>query len=184
MPTEVLVMCARCRRPQPARRGPCVVCGDPLPDAPMPGGSPPEAPFFLLEGRSGRSISGVGDALLYRAGRRAAPVTLELARIDTVRLQRRSNMYFLPLAAANLVVLYWVRPSLLWLGVLVLCLGLPIYVLNNCRLVVRTREGQELRWFLDALWPGSRRWRALDEAWSKATQSLASRGISAQGPER
>ncbi|KFE67002.1 hypothetical protein DB31_8355 [Hyalangium minutum] len=160
------------------------MCGEPLPDAPMPGGSPPDAAFLRLEGRAGRSIAGVGNALLYQAGPRAAPVTLELARIETVRLQRRSNMYFLPLAVANLVVLYWVRPSLLWLGVLVLCLGLPIYVLSNCRLVVRTREGQELRWFLDALWPGSRRWRALDKAWTEATQALASRGISVQGPER
>jgi hypothetical protein len=86
VPTEVLVMCTRCGRPQPAHPGNCVACGELLPAAPLPAAS--QAPFFRLEGSGGRSITGAGRKLTYLSSPHAVPVTLELRELELVGLVR------------------------------------------------------------------------------------------------
>lgn len=166
-------MCTRCGRPQPARPGNCVACGELLPDAPLPAAS--QAPFFRIEGFGGRSITGVGSKLTFLSSPHAAPVTLELREIQEVGLIRQSFMPALLLGVAVFVltgVFRWPWP------VLVAGLGLALLLTFSVRwttLRLKTHEGKALQWSLGLLWRGSQKLRALDEAWASQSQELVKR---------
>jgi hypothetical protein len=68
--------------------------------------------------------------------------------------------------------------------VLAVGLGLGLLLIGSVRwttLGLKTRDGREVRWSLGPLWRGSRRLRALDQAWSSQSQELVSRYEAAQG---
>jgi hypothetical protein len=182
VPTEVLVMCTRCRRPQPARKGPCVACGEALPDAPLPAASAPQAPFLLMEG-GGHAISGVDRRLTYRADASAAPVVVELGKLQSVALGRRLFVEALALVPIALV-LALVAPSLRPVAAVLSGLGLLGAVLwRRYFLVVKVADGERLRWPLGLVRLGSDRARLLDASWTAAARALASRGVAVrEGP--
>src|SRR4051794_7380517 len=97
-------MCTRCGRPQPARTGNCVACGEGLPDAPRPG-SASDAPFLLMEGSGGRSVTATGRKLAYRSGASGAPVVVELGTLQSVTLIRRMFLEALVLVPVALVLM-------------------------------------------------------------------------------
>ncbi|MBN1208576.1 MAG: hypothetical protein JXB05_27195 [Myxococcaceae bacterium] len=176
MPTEVLVMCARCGRPQAARQGNCVACGELLPDAPLPAARPPEGPFLMLTG-AGRTVEGVDGRLTYRVITAGLPVVVELGNLQAVALGRRrvlEALVLLPLAA----VLIFVTSSVWPLGVVLAGLALITAALwQRYVLVLRTSDGGLIRWPLCTARLGSDRARRLDAAWSSGAQALASRGV-------
>jgi hypothetical protein len=184
VPTEVLVMCTRCGRPQAARAGSCVACGAALPEAPLPASPAPEAPFFQLEWGRGRTLSGVERRLAYRESASASPVLIELGNLQGVALGRRrllELLLLLPLAAG----LALLAPSL-WLVAVALA-GLDLLAVTLLRqyvLVLKTRDGGFIRWPLGVAHLGSEQARRLDGAWSAAAHALAARGVSVHDEPR
>ncbi len=175
-------MCTRCGRPQAARKGPCMVCGEALPDAPVAGGQAPEAPFLLIEGRGG-TIAGIDRRLTYHADAASPPVVEELANLQAVSLGRRlllEALVLLPLAA----VLVWLAPSLRAVAAALAGAGLLGAALwRRYFLVLRSREGGLVRWPLGVVRLGSDRARLIDASWTSGAQALASRGVAVQeGP--
>ncbi|MFL5345210.1 MAG: hypothetical protein ACJ8AT_10475 [Hyalangium sp.] len=181
MPTEVLVMCTRCGRPQPARTGNCVACGEVLPEAPVAGTSSPDAPFLLMEGSGGRSVTAMGRKVAYRAGGSAAPVVLELGTLQSVTRVRRMFLEALALVPVAIVLTFLVpaaRPVAAGLS----GLGLLVAVLwRRYSLALKTRDGGNLRWSLGLARLASPRLRGLDAAWGSGALALASRGVSVGG---
>ena len=176
MPTEVLVMCTGCGRPQPARSGPCVACGRLLPDAPLPGGSAPEAPFLSLEW-GGRLIRGEDRRLTYRADAATPPVVVELGNLRDVTLGRRlflEALAVVPLAVVVAVLVPSLRPVMAALGLLALLVAL---LWRRYYLVVRWLDGRHMRWPLGTARVGSGKARHIDEAWTAAAPVLAARGV-------
>jgi hypothetical protein len=175
-------MCTRCRRPQAARRGPCVLCGEPLPDAPMPAAAAPEAPFLLLEG-GGHAVAGVDRRLTYQADASAAPVALELGKVQSVALGRRLFLEALLLVPIALVVAL-LAPSLRPVAVGLAGLGLLGALLwRRYFLRVVAQDGGRLRWPLGLVRLGSGQARLLDASWTAGAQALATRGVSvSEGP--
>jgi len=181
VPTEVLVMCTRCRRPQPAREGPCVACGETLPEAPLPAGAAPQAPFLLMEG-GGHAISGVDRRLTYHAEASAAPVVVELGKLQGVALGRRLFVESLALVPIALV-LALVVPSLRPVAAVLSGLGLLGAVLWRRYFLVVKAGGERLQWPLGLVRLGSDRARLLDASWTAAAQALVSRGVAVRdGP--
>lgn len=176
MPTEVLVMCTRCGRPQAARKGPCVACGETLPDVPLPSAKAPEAPFLLMEG-GGRTIAGMDRRLTYHADASSPPVIVELGALEGVALGRRHMLEALALVPLALA-LSWLFPHL-WPAAAVLSgLGLLAAVLwRRYFLVLKAREGRLLRWPLGTVRLGSERARLIDGSWTSGARALASRGV-------
>lgn len=175
-------MCTRCGRPQAARKGPCIVCGEALPDAPVAGGHAPEAPFLLIEGRGG-TIAGVDRRLTYHANAASPPVVVELSHLQGVALGRRfmlEALVLVPLA----VVLVWLSPFLRPVAAVLTGISLLGTVLwRRYVLVLRSREGGLLRWPLGVVRLGSDRARLIDASWTSGAQALASRGVTVQeGP--
>ena len=171
-------MCTRCGRPQPARTGNCVACGEVLPDAPVPGASSPDAPFLLMEGSGGRSVTAMGRKLAYRAGASAEPVVLELGNLQSVTLVRRmflEALVLVPVAIALTLIAPVMRP----VGAVLSGLGLLVALLwRRYALVLKTSDGGRLHWSLGMAWLFSQQRRGLDSAWNSGAQSLASRGVS------
>jgi hypothetical protein len=179
VPAEVLVMCTRCRRPQPARRGPCGVCGEPLPDAPMPGGSAPGVPFLLLE-VGGHTIAGMDKRLTYQASASAAPVAIELDKVRGVSLGRRLFLEALGLVLIALVLALLV-PSLRPVAAGLSGLGvLGALLWRRYSFLVVATDGGRLRWPLGVVRLGSGKARLLDAAWTSGADALASRGVAVQ----
>lgn len=176
MPAEVLVMCTKCRRPQPARRGPCVVCGETLPDAPMPGGAPPGAPFLLLEA-GGHTIAWRDQRLTYQSRASAAPVAVELDQVRGVSLGRRLFVEALGLVLVALVLALLV-PSLTPVAVGLSGLGvLGALLWRRYSLLVVAVDGGRLRWTLGVVRLGSEKARLLEAAWTAGAEALAARGV-------
>ncbi|WP_224370833.1 hypothetical protein [Hyalangium versicolor] len=176
MPTEVLVMCTRCGRPQPARPGNCMACGEALPDAPLPGGT--EAPFLQLEGTWGRSVIGVDRKLKYLLGPSATPFVVELSNVRSAALVRSSPWWVLGLVLGA-IVLGFVVPSLRWMAGTLAVLGvLAVGLLQRYSLRLLMIDGRKLRWVLGWSWLGSQRLGTVEHAWSSGAQALASRGVS------
>lgn len=179
MPTEVLVMCTRCRRPQAARKGPCVVCGEMLPDAPMPAPSAPDAPFLLLEG-GGHAVAGVDRKLTYQVSASAAPVAVELGKVQSVSLGRRLFLEALVLVPIALVVAL-LAPSLRPVAGVLSGVGvLGALLWRRYALLVVAADGGRLRWPLGLVRLGSGQARLLDASWTSGAQALASRGVVVQ----
>jgi hypothetical protein len=178
VPTEVLVMCTRCGRPQVARAGNCVVCGTPLPDAPRPVNPAPEQPFFQLEWRGGRTLIGVDRRLTYRAAASTPPTAVELINLQGVALGRRllwEILVLLPLAA----VLPVLAPALWPVAVALAGMGLLLLALvRQYVLVLKTQDGGFIRWPLAVTRLGSEQAQRVDEAWSAVSRALAERGVS------
>jgi len=175
-------MCTRCGRPQAARKGPCVACGELLPDAPQPAVPAPEAPFLLLEG-GGHAVAGVDRRLTYQADASAAPVAIELGKVRSVALARRLFLEALVLVPIALV-LALIAPSLRPVAAVLSGLGLLGALLwRRYFLMVMALDGGRLRWPLGLVRLGSGRARLLDASWTSAAQALASRGVAVQeGP--
>lgn len=182
MPTEVLVMCTRCGRPQAARKGPCMVCGEPLPDAPVAGEKPSEAPFLLIEG-GGRTIAGIDRRLTYHADASSPPVVVELGSLQGVAFGRRlmlEALALVPIAITLALLFPFLRPLAAVLSVLGL-LGAVLW--RRYFLVLKPREGRLLQWPLGVVRLGSDRARLIDASWTSGAQALASRGVAVQeGP--
>jgi hypothetical protein len=110
---------------------------------------------------------------------------LEIARIETVRLSRRSTLPLLPTGMAVPILLAGLDRSFFWPAVIALLVALPVFFLRTYHLEVRTRDGVKRRWFLGVVWLGSQKLRALDQAWPEAARALASRGVTVkEGPGR
>lgn len=169
-------MCTRCGRPQAARKGPCVACGEVLPDAPLPAPPSPEPPFLLIEGE-GHTVSGADQRLTYRADASSPPVTVELGALQGVALRRQlmlEALLLVPLALA----LVWLLPALRPAAVGLSALGLLAAVLwRRYFLVLKPREGALLRWPLGVVRLGSSRARLIDGSWTSGARALASRGV-------
>ncbi|MDY7229952.1 hypothetical protein [Hyalangium rubrum] len=180
MPTEVLVMCTGCGRPQPARKGPCVACGVALPDAPVPSASAPEQPFLSLEWRGGRTLVGVDRRLTYRADTASSPLVVELGNLRSVTLGRRfllEALAVVPLA----IVLALLLPSMRPVAAAASGLALLVAVLwRRYFLVLGWAHGGGIRWPLGTARLGSARALRIDTAWASAAPALASRGVSVQ----
>ncbi len=175
-------MCTRCGRPQAARKGPCMLCGEALPDAPVAGTRAPEAPFLLIEG-GGRTIAGIDRRLTYHADASAPPVVVELGNLQAVAFGRRlvlEALALVPLAIA-LVLLF---PFLRLVGGVLAGLGvLGALMWRRYYLVLQKREGGILRWPLGLVRSGSDRARLIDASWTSGAQALASRGVAVrEGP--
>lgn len=177
-------MCTRCGRPQPARTGNCVACGEVLPDAPLPASSP-DAPFLLLEGSGGRSVTAMGRKLAYRMGASAEPVLLELGNLQSVMLVRRMFLEALVLVPVA-IVLTLIAPVMRPVGAALSGLGLLVALLwRRYALVLEKSDGGSFQWSLGMAWLLSQRRRGLDAAWNLGAQALAARGVSvrdASGP--
>lgn len=176
MPTEVLVMCTGCGRPQPARSGPCVACGALLPDAPRPAASAPEVPFLSLEW-GGRGLRGEDRRLTYRADAATPPVIVELGNLRDVALGRRlfvEALAVVPLAVVLAILVPSLRPVTMGLGGLALLVAL---LWRRYFLVVRGLNGEHMRWPLGTARVGSGKARHIDEAWTAAAPVLAARGV-------
>ncbi len=170
-------MCTRCGRPQPARTGNCVACGEVLPDAPLPAASSPDTPFLLMEGSGGRFVTAMGQKLAYRAGASAAPVVLELGNLQAVTLVRRMFLEALVLVPVAFI-LTLVVPSARPVAAALSGLGLLVAVLwRRYSLVLKTSDGGSLRWSLGLARLASQRRRGLEAAWGSGAQSLASHGV-------
>lgn len=184
MPTEVLVMCTGCGRPQAAGQALCVACGAPLPDAPMPAKSSPEAPFLLLDLGGGRMVAGVDQRLSYRADATVQPTTVELGTLQTVGLGRRlflEALAIIPLALVLTLLLPVVRPVASALSGLALLVTL---LWRHHFLVVKRHDGESVRWPLGTALIGSERARRIHTAWSSASQALAARGVTVKDIQR
>lgn len=176
MPTEVLVMCTGCGRPQAARSGPCVACGALLPEAPMPAAPAHAAPFLSLEW-GGRLVRGEDRRLTYRADAATPPVVVELSHLRDVTLGRRlfvEALAVVPLAAVVSVLVPSVRPVAVALGFLAVLVAL---VWRRYYLVVRWLNGGRMRWPLGTARVFSGKARHIDEAWTAAAPALATRGV-------
>ncbi|MDC0708967.1 hypothetical protein POL68_10880 [Stigmatella sp. ncwal1] len=179
MPTEVLVMCSGCGQPQQAREGRCEACGAVLPEAPRPGSSASEAPFFLLE-LGGRMVAGVGRRLTYRADATVPPAVVELGSLRSVRLGRRfflEPLAIVPLALVLTLLVPSVRPLTTGLSVL----GLLVALLwRQSFVVLEFLDGRRVRWPLGTALIGSERSQRIDAVCAAAVQGLVARGVDAQ----
>jgi hypothetical protein len=171
-------MCTRCGRPQPARTGNCIACGEVLLDAPMPAPSSPETPFLLVEGSGGRYVTAMGRKLAYRSGASADPIVLELGNVQSVVRVRRLFLEALALVPVAFVLTLLV-PSARPVAAVLSGLGVLGAVLwRRYSLRLKTVDGSILRWSLGLARLGSQRLRGLEAAWSSGAQALASRGVS------
>jgi hypothetical protein len=158
------------------------VCGELLPDAPVAGGKPAEAPFLLIEG-GGRTIAGIDRRLTYHADASSPPMVVELGNLQGVAFGRRfmlEALALVPVAIALALLFPFLRPVAAVLSVLGL-LGAMLW--RRYFLVLKPREGRLLQWPLGVVRLGSDRARLIDASWTSGAQALASRGVSVQeGP--
>lgn len=172
MPTEVLVMCEGCGRPQPARPGPCVACGAALPEAPLPAPAAPKPPFLDLDLGGGRTLSGAEGRLTYRAETSAPPVVVELRNLQDAPLRHRPLFEALVPAvalAAPCAVVHALRP----LAAVFLFLGVVAAACwRRYALELQPVGGVPLRWSLGGVRRGSSREASLLAAWIRLTEVL------------
>ena len=169
-------MCPGCGRGQPARSGPCVMCGALLPDAPRPANPVSEAPFLALEW-GGRVLRGEDGRLIYRADASTPPVTVELGNLRDITLGRRlfvEALAVIPLFAVLTMLVPSLRPVMVAAGFAAL---LVTFLWRRYYLVLRWSNGGRMRWPLGTARIGSEKARHIDEAWTSASGVLATRGV-------
>lgn len=172
MPTEVLVMCEGCGRPQPARPGHCVACGAVLPEAPLPAPSAPKPPFLDLDLGGGRTLSGGEGRLTYRAETSAPPVVVELRNVQEAPLRHRPLFEALVPAVA-LAALCAAVPSLRALAAGFLFLGVVATAAwRRYALELKLSASPSLRWPLGSMRRGSRQEESLLAGWVRLTEVL------------
>ncbi len=185
MPTEVLVMCTRCGRPQQAGAGRCAACGAELPEAPLPPSAPvtPEHPFFWADLGDGRVLTGEGNRLSFRPGASATPFLFELPGLKRLALVHRPRYEALALTVGALVALPFVS-----LGVVRVVLGLVALAgvalalsVRRYTLALESAGGVETRWELGSPWRGSLAERRVRSVWSALAIAMASRGVEVSG---
>jgi len=169
-------MCPGCGRGQPARSGPCVVCGAMLPDAPRPANPAPEVPFLALEW-GGRVLRGEDRRLTYRADAATPPVVVELGNLRDITMGRRffvEALAVIPLSAVLSILVPSLRPVTVAVGFL--ALGVT-FLWRRYYLVLRWLNGGRVRWPLGTARFGSEKARHIDGAWTSAATVLATRGV-------
>ncbi|KFA88161.1 hypothetical protein [Archangium violaceum] len=186
MPTEVLVMCKRCGRPQQAGAGRCAACGGELPDAPLPPpvGATSTERFLSAELPGGRVLAGEGNRLSFRPGPSATPFLLELPGLRRLSLVHRPRYEALALTAVVVVLLPFVSrqgPRVL-LGLLAL-VGLALAFLSRRYTLVLESAGQvETRWELGTVRRGSSQEQRLRSVWRTLAEVVRSRGVKVSEP--
>jgi hypothetical protein len=181
VPTEVLVMCKRCGRPQQAGAGHCTACGAELPEAPLPlsADATSQRPFFSAELGGGRVLTGEGNRLSFRPGASATPFLLELPTLRRLELVHRPRYEALALTVGALVVLPFVS-----LGAVRVLLGLVALVgvalaLSGRRytLSLVSSSGVRTRWELGTVRRGSQAEQRVRSAWLTLASVVRSRGV-------
>ncbi len=185
MPTEVLVMCTRCGRPQQAGAGRCVACGAELPEAPLPPtAGPSTSPFLAVEFGGGRVLTGEGNRLAFRPGASATPFLLELSTLRRLSLVRELRPEAIVLVAGALVALVlapWEAVRVV-LGLLVL-VGVAFVVgWRRYRLLLESVSGVETRWALGTVRRGSSEDQRLRAAWALLAEAMRARGVEVSEP--
>jgi len=178
MPPEVLVLCAVCRRPNPAVRGTCAFCSARLPEAPLPGRALSARSFEAALG-GGRRLSSREGELCFQPGARAAPHAVALAALAGATLVRRPTYEALaPALAALLAALLvqdgGVRVLLVLLGLLLTALALTFRL---HALELHLHEGSRHHWRLGTAGRGTERERQLAAAWVTLAEALRARGL-------
>nr|BDT35882.1 zinc ribbon domain-containing protein [Myxococcus sp. MH1] len=185
MPTEVLVMCTACGRPQAAGGARCIACGAPLPEAPLPAPPPadvpppaPPGPFLTADLGGGRQLVGEAGRLSYRMAEGVSPRVVELVHLRALTLESRPFLEALMLcgfgalgAVTSVLVLKVVAFGLTALGVLLAAV---------CRvhtLVLETSTGGTTRWSLGLARRGSERDARLLQAWRTLASAVKARGV-------
>ncbi|WNG35903.1 hypothetical protein F0U61_21175 [Archangium violaceum] len=185
MPTEVLVMCSRCGRPQRAGAGRCAACGAVLPDAPLPlrTGSPVAGPFLSAELAGGRVLVGEGNRLSFRPGASATPFLFELPGLRRLSLVHRPRYEALALTVGALGVLPFVQvaPARVLLGLLALVGVVLALLVRRYTLVLDSGQG-ETRWDLGPVLRGSPMELRVRTAWRTLTDVVRARGIEVREP--
>ncbi|WP_375772646.1 hypothetical protein NR798_17725 [Archangium gephyra] len=187
MPTEVLVMCKRCGRPQQAGAGlRCAACGGELPDAPLPsavGASSPER-FLSAELPGGRVLVGEGNRLSYRPGAFATPFLLELPSLRRLSLVSRPLYEALVLSAGAIVLLPFVAQQGVRVLLALLALAGVALVRSGRRytLVLESTGQVETRWVLGTVRRGSSVEQRLRSAWLTLADAVRSRGVKVNEP--
>lgn len=182
MPTEVLVMCEGCGRPQPAHPGPCASCGAELPEAPLPAPSAPKPPFLDVDLGGGRTLSGADGRLTYRAEASAPPILVELRHLQDAPLHHRPLFEAL-VPAVLLAALCAAVPSLRLLAPVFLFLGaVAAAAWRRYVLELKLAGSAPLRWPLGFVRRGSRREESLLAAWVRLTELLRQQESPRQRP--
>ncbi|NVI98157.1 hypothetical protein HV824_08475 [Myxococcus sp. AM009] len=182
MPTDVLVMCGACGRPQLAGRPRCIACEAVLPEAPLPGGPAPGEPFFVANLGGGRMLSGQGTRLSYQPH---PSVMVPPVELDSLREARLESRYFREALALTVFALLglWAQPiALKVLGLGMAALGVLLAL--TCRshgLVLVPRQGPTVRWPLGLARRGSSRDTRLLAAWTSLAEALRVRGVAVDG---
>jgi hypothetical protein len=178
VPVEVLVMCGACGRPQPAGGPRCIACGAPLPEAPLPSAPGGRAPFLDADLGGGRSLSGEGERLSYRAAPTQSPQEVDLGSLRGVELQTHFFREALVLVAFAVLGFVARAPGLKILSFGVAALGVLLAVV--CRshvLVLETSAPGRLRWPLGLARRGSERDARLLAAWDTLAGVVRARGV-------
>ncbi len=186
MPTEVLVMCTRCGRPQRAGAGRCAACGAELPEAPLPPSAPAtphQHPFFSADLGGGRVITGEGNRLSFRPGASATPFLLELPGLKRLELVHRPRYEALALTLGALGALPFVSlgAGRVLLGLVALGGVALAFLLRRYTLALESAGGVETRWELGSPWRGSLAERRVRSTWSALAIAMASRGVDVRG---
>lgn len=182
VPVEVLVMCGACGRPQPAGGPHCIGCGALLPEAPLPSAPRVRTPFLAADLGGGRSLSGEGERLCYRASPKQAPQVVELGSLRGLELETHFFREALLLGAFALLGFVARAPALQGVAFGVAALGVLLAVL--CRshvLVLETSAPGRVRWPLGLARRGSERDARLLSAWDTLAGVVRARGVPVRG---
>ncbi|HYO72979.1 MAG TPA: hypothetical protein VEU33_43655 [Archangium sp.] len=188
MPTEVLVMCKRCGRPQKAGAGRCAACGGELPDAPLPSGvgstSTSTERFLSAELPGGRVLTGEGNRLSFRPGSSATSFLLELPSLRRLSLVHRPRYEALALTAAAAVLWPFVpQQGMRVLFGLLALVGLALAFSSRRYTLVLESTGQvETRWELGTVRRGSSQEQRLRSVWLTLAGVVRSRGVTVIEP--
>ena len=183
MPAEVLVMCSRCGRPQPAGKR-CVACGVELPEVVVaPGGANTTRnqaqTSFEAELGHGRRLSLSGRRLEWRE-KEHPRLTYQAHQLESVTLRARpvyEALAFLLPMLMTVVLGQWLR---------VLGLGLGLAALWACftqrrySLRLRTKQGGTADLMLGVGRPGSPLGVRLLGVWQALAPELRALGIQAE----
>lgn len=186
MAVEVLVMCGGCGRPQHAGREACVACGAKLPEAPA--ASPPpeqgaileaDPPFMEADLGRGRALALSRKRLEWRRGRGERPVLIELARLASVRLDRRPVFESLIFAVPALAALPVAASPLLRTALVALLLWAVAACFAQRRYVLRLRNdrGEQAGLLLGMGRPRAPRGMRIESVWSSLAQELRGLGV-------
>ncbi len=171
-------MCGACGRPQPAGSPHCIACGAPLPEAPRPTTPRAGTPFLAADLGGGRSLSGEGERLSYRAGPTGEPQVVELGSLRGLELETHFFREALLLAGFALLGFVAHAPALKVVAFGVAALGVLLAVV--CRshvLVLETSAPGRVRWPLGLARRGSERDARLLSAWDTLAGVVRARGV-------